>query len=587
MVKISILSVITTLIFVVVNCSPPEDPIQCRGAVKNSYCTITNSYGAFPDRSICRAGQVVYPSSEPEIISAVANATMAKTKIKVATRYSHSIPKLVCPDGDDGLLISTKYLNRTLKINASAMTITVESGVTLRQLINEAAKAKLALPYAPYWWGLTVGGMLGTGAHGSSLWGLGSQVHDYVIQLRIISPATPEEGYAKVRTLETGDPELDAAKVSLGVLGVISQVTLKVQPMFKRSVTYITKKDSDFGDEAASFGRLHEFADFMWYPSQKLVVYRIDDRVSSNASGNGVIDFPGFRSTPSIVLATLRTTEETQESLGDVDGKCINGKLTTSTLRSMGYGLKNDGILFTGYPVIGYQNRIQASGSCLDSVEDARITACPWDSRVKGLFFYQTTFSIGLSKVNKFIQDIQKLADLEPKSMCGLDLYNGILMRYVTASSAYLGKQEDALDFDITYYRSKDDPLTPRLYEDILEEIEQMAVFKYNALPHWGKNRNVAFQGAINKYKNAAQFLNIKQMYDPLGLFSSNWTDQILGLSSRSVVELSAGCALEGLCICSQDIHCAPNKGYFCRPGKLYEEARVCAKLKNSRIYPS
>ncbi|KAI3444352.1 hypothetical protein Pfo_001017 [Paulownia fortunei] len=578
--RITIPTICIFSMIIVVNCSPPEDPIKCTGVLKNSNCTITNSYGAFPDRSICRAAKAVYPTSEAELISAVAIATMAKRKMKVGTRYSHSIPKLVCPDGDDGILISTKYLNRTLKIDVSAMTITVESGVTLRQLINEAAKAKLALPYAPYWWGLTVGGMLGTGAHGSSLWGLGSQVHDYVIQLRIVSPAGADEGYAKVRMLETENPELDAAKVSLGVLGVISQVTLKLQPLFKRSVTYITKDDSNFGDEAVSFGRLHEFADFIWYPSQKRVVYRIDGRVSTNASGNGLNDFPGFRSTASLVLSTLRTTEETQESLGDVDGKCLNGKFTTFTLRTIAYGLTNDGILFTGYPIIGYHNRIQASGTCLDSLEDARITACPWDSRVKGLFFHQTTFSIALSKVKNFIEDIQKLVALEPKSMCGLDLYNGILVRYVTASSAYLGKQEDALDFDITYYRSKN-PLIPRLFEDILEEIEQVAVFKYNALPHWGKNRNVAFQGAINKYKNAGEFLKIKQMYDPLGLFSSNWTDQILGLKDGLSTE-NEGCALEGLCICSQDIHCAPKKGYFCRPGKVYDKARVCAEIKKS-----
>ncbi|PIM99226.1 D-arabinono-1, 4-lactone oxidase [Handroanthus impetiginosus] len=549
-------------IFIIFICavksSPPEDPIKCLGMVPNSNCTIKNSYGAFPDRSTCRAAKAVYPTSEAELISAVANATISKTKMKVATRYSHSIPKLVCPDGDDGILISTKYLNHVLEVDVSAMTMTVESGVTLRQVIDEAAKAKLALPYGPYWWGLTVGGMLGTGAHGSSLWG--------------------DEGYAKVRVLEAGNPELDAAKVSLGVLGVISQVTLQLQPLFKRSVTYMTRNDSNLGEEAASFGRLHEFADFMWYPSQKRVVYRIDDRVSSNTSGNGLNDSPGFRSTASLVVSTLRTTEETQESLRDVDGKCINGRSTTSTLRTMAFGLTNDGILFTGYPIVGYQNRIQASGTCLDSHEDARITVCPWDSRIRGLFFHQTTFSIALSKVKNFIKDIQKLVALEPKSMCGLDLYNGILMRYVTASSAYLGKQEDALDFDITYYRSRD-PLIPRLFQDILEEIEQIAVFKYNALPHWGKNRNVAFQGAIQNYKNANEFLKIKQMYDPLGLFSNTWTDQVLGLKDGLSIE-KEGCALEGLCICSRDIHCAPKKGYFCQPGKVYEKARVCAKVK-------
>lgn len=210
---------------------------------------------------------------------------------------------------------------------------------------------------------------------------------------------------------------------------------------------------------------------------------------------------------------------------------------------------------------------------------NAKFKSCPWDSRIKGEFFHQTAFSIGLSKVKNFIEDVQKLIELEPKGFCGIELYNGILMRYVKASSAYLGKQEDAVDFDITYYRSKD-PMTPRLYEDIIEEVEQLGIFKYGGLPHWAKNRNLAFEGVINKYKNAGKFLKVKNEYDSQGLFSSEWTDQVLGLK-EGVTMLKDGCALEGLCICSQDNHCAPNKGYFCRPGKVYKEARICTRLRS------
>ncbi|XP_010267413.1 PREDICTED: probable L-gulonolactone oxidase 6 [Nelumbo nucifera] len=570
------------LILCMVWCSPPDDPIKCSAQTSN--CTITNSYGAFPDRSVCQAAETVYPTSEKELVAVVAKATMSKRKMKVATRYSHSIPKLVCPDGEEGLLITTKYLNHTLEVDAAKMTMKVESGVTLRELINQAAKAGLALPYAPYWWGLTVGGLLGTGAHGSSLWGKGSSVHDHVIGLRIVTPAGPEDGYAKVRVLNNSHPDMDAAKVSLGVLGVISQITFQLQPIFKRSITNLVKNDSDLADEAVRFGNQHEFADMTWYPSQGKVIYRIDDRVSTNLSGNGLNDFIGFRSTLSLSLALVRSSEEIQESTKNADGKCISSKITTSTLMGGGFGLTNDGVSFKGYPVIGYHNRLQASGSCLDSPRDSHITACPWDPKVKSQFFHQTTVSIGLSNVKNFIQDVQELIALEPKAMCGLELYDGILMRYVKASSAYLGKQEDAIDFDMTYYRSKN-PLTPRLFEDIYEEVEQMALFKYGGLPHWGKNRNVAFDGAIKKYHNSREFLRVKEAYDPLGLFSSQWTDQVLGLQT-GVTIIKEGCALEGLCICSQDIHCAPDKGYFCRPGRVYKDARVCTRLTSHNNMP-
>lgn len=85
-------------------------------------------------------------------------------------------------------------------------------------------------------------------------------------------------------------------------------MTLKLEPMFKRSITYVKKIDMDLRDEAVSFGKQHEFADMTWYPSQRQVVYRVDDRVPPDVSGEGLYDFTGFRDTLSLVADSIRTT---------------------------------------------------------------------------------------------------------------------------------------------------------------------------------------------------------------------------------------------------------------------------------------
>ncbi|MQL89203.1 hypothetical protein Taro_021777 [Colocasia esculenta] len=261
---------------------------------------------------------------------------------------------------------------------------------------------------------------------------------------------------------------------------------------------------------------------------------------------------------------------------------------TVTTLLATGSGFQNnEGNLleFTGFPVVGNHSDLQTSGSCLTGKEDGLLTACGWDRRVGGLFYHQTAASIPLPNIAAFVSDVKKLRDLRPYSLCGLDLYNGLLMRFVRASTAYLGKTSDSVDIDMTYFRSRD-PMDPRLDEDVLEEVEQMALFKHGGLPHWGKNRHVGFLGVREKYgTRIEQFVAAMKKYDPEGLFSSPWTDAVLGLREGSQVAVDRkGCALEGMCICSRDVHCAPEKGYVCRPGLVYKEARVCRKVGEKEI---
>ncbi|XP_030543023.1 L-gulonolactone oxidase 3 [Rhodamnia argentea] len=558
---------------------PPPSPVTCNSPGGDG-CILRNAYGAWNDRLDCHVQNVTYPSTEEELRSAVAYAARSGLNVKVVSKFSHTIPKLACPGRNgsaDSFLISTANYASTIDVDMTNLVVTADAGVPLRELIDRVEGQGLSLVAAPYWEGVSVGGLISMGAHGSSWWGKGGAVHDHVVGISLVVPAKESEGFAKVIRIQAQDQLLNAARVSLGMLGVISKVKFSLERRFKRSITYNFTDDARIEETYMDHAMKYEFADIAWYPSKHTAVYRYDNRVLLNTSGDGVYDFLGFQSNSVVVSKSVRATEKSLENARNVDGKCVLASTTLGYKKLIANGLRN-GLIFTGYPVIGHQGKMQTSGSCLYSPPSRTDLTCAWDPRVDGLFFYETTAIFPAQRFAGFIQDVKKLRDVNPENFCGVDIYNGFLIRFIKASKAYLGQPEDSVAVDFNYYRAND-PSTPRLNQDVWEEVEQMAFFKHGAKPHWAKNRKLAFLNVRNKYPNFAKFMAAKKQLDPQNMFSSEWSDEIL---FRNEAAKGDGCALEGQCICSEDSHCSPAKGYLCKAGLVYKEARVCRYTQSS-----
>ncbi|KAH9289809.1 hypothetical protein KI387_033926, partial [Taxus chinensis] len=451
--------------------------------------------------------------------------------------------------------------------------------VGLRKLLDVLAAKGLALPQTTDWDGLSMAGVVSTAAHGSSLWGKGGGIHEYVVGLTIVVPATTHQRYAKLIHLTEKDEALKAARVSLGVLGAISQVTFAVEKLFKRSVTLKLIDDSDLEESFVKFAKLHEFGLIYWYPSFSGVLHSIQDRVPVDAPGNGKLSEIPFRPATVQSVVQNRAVEELNNAKINTSNLCTSAKMQIEQGVKAGNGYFNDGKNFTGFPVVGFNHLIQTSSGCQIDPRSEKPDTCPWegkdlesndticiwDTQVKGNFFYHTSIAIPLSRIAEAIRDLKRIRDMDPSALCTLDSYLGVQLRYFKKSEDYLAHKEDSVVVEFIYFRHRELGV-PRWNGHAIDEIEQMVLQKYGGVPHWGKNRVYTFEGAAKRTVNLEKFLEVKKQFDPEGYFSSEWSDGVLGIG-KGVQIWRDGCALDGLCVCKEDRHCAPEKGFVCRAG--------------------
>jgi glycolate oxidase FAD binding subunit len=140
------------------------------------------------------------------------------------------------PARSPGKGLSLAELNRIVDYPARDMTITVEAGVTMQTLAELLARERQRLPVdVPQAEQATIGGVIATNWNGPRRLGQGP-LRDYVIGISAVDGrGQPFQGGGRVVKNVAGYDFCKLLTGSLGTLGVITQVTLRLKPVPEQS----------------------------------------------------------------------------------------------------------------------------------------------------------------------------------------------------------------------------------------------------------------------------------------------------------------------------------------------------------------
>lgn len=144
------------------------------------------------------------------------------TRIPRGGGYSYSAASF----GNGSLVQEMTAFNRFLAFDADALTVTVEPGVRLSELLAWALPRKLYLPVLPGYPLITVGGCIAADVHGKNPFRDGTFA-DWVRQLTVFHP---QKGYLTC-SAEQDDAVFRLTCGGFGLTGIITRATLQLVPL--------------------------------------------------------------------------------------------------------------------------------------------------------------------------------------------------------------------------------------------------------------------------------------------------------------------------------------------------------------------
>ena len=383
----------------------------------------------------------------------------------------HSFSDIACTDG---MQLRLDRLAEVLDVDRDSGLVRVQAGITIRELNERVAEHGLALENLGDIDAQTIAGAICTATHGTGahLRNISAQVQEIKLVLADGSTLTCSA---------QSDPEtFRAARVSLGALGVIAEVSLRCVPAFRlRGIDGSAPLDRTLRRfEELSLSNDH--FEFYVFPYAQTALTRTNNRTDEPARP------------PGRVSAYVNDVLLVNQAFGLL---CRVGRGSPSRIPQI--------------------NRLvtRLAGSRVRVDRSDRVFATPRLVR-----FTEMEYALPRANVPEAVRRVLAMVQRER-----LPVPFPIEVRSVAADDAFLSTAagRDSGFVAVHMFEGMAFEGYFRAVEAIMDELE--------GRPHWGKRHFQSAETLRGRYPDWERFQAVRARLDPQGLFSNAWTDRVLG----------------------------------------------------------
>lgn len=415
----------------------------------------------------CAPSAIVRPGSEDELVAVVRSAARRGERVR-AVGTGHSFTDCACTDG---VMIDMTGLQRVVDADTATGLVTIEGGAKLHTLGPQLAARGLGLENQGDIDAQSITGATATATHGTGA--RFPNLSARIVSLRLVTAS------GEVLTLSQGFDDYLAARVSLGALGVISQVTVQTVPLYtlhrrdeRRALTETLDRLDEFVDENDHF-------EFFVFPYGKTALTRTTRRSTEE---------------PTPTPTWKRRLTEDVENVG-LSLMCRTGRRFPSAAAGL--------------------NKLMTSMIQDSTVEDRAYKVYATERKVR---FTEMEYAIPREHAR---DAIRRVIDIVHRRT--LPILFPLEVRFAAPDDAFLSTAagRDTCYIAVHQYSGMEFETYFRAVEEIMDE--------YAGRPHWGKRHYQTAGTLRERYPDWDRFTAVRDRLDPDRVFRNDYTRRVLG----------------------------------------------------------